>query len=399
MADLDATKFSPVWSESFDSGLGRLSNAWGHVWAHDGEVTLSSWAGDGYQVNSGFMQPASGASANQGFGLYSITAATDSNEGPGPFACLWPSSDVWPGPELDLFEKQGPDSNTNGYSTLHAKGADGGDVYEAHMLGNIDMSQPHTYAMDWAADHITLYVDGKEIYTDTTDIPQDYAHGGENSAFGAGMQSSWAAGLQNGDNVLHVYDMSYAAPAASSGHAVVVAPAPLPAPVPPPVVVAPPTAPASAPPTVPASVPAAPHDAAPAPASPAHGADAAPAPAPAPAHTGEIDWGATAAAVTAHHEATGNWGNLADLCVYHGGAQAPAPAPAEATHPTAPAPVPVGAMDPVVTSHGGEIDWHATSAAVTAHHDETGSWGHLEDFYVYQGAHVDMAVTSDHVFA
>lgn len=210
---LDMSQFTPVWTEGFDTGLGGLSRSWGHVTVHNSEVTLTSYASENYQVNSGVMQPPTGAAANQGFGLYSITAATDANEGPGPFAALWPSSDVWPGPELDIFEKQGPDSNTNGYSTIHWKDSGGGDAYETFLLGNVDLSQRHTYAMDWEADHITLYVDGGEIYTTTQHVPQDYAHGGENSAIGFGMQAFWAASLQNGDNVLHVYDVSYAKPA------------------------------------------------------------------------------------------------------------------------------------------------------------------------------------------
>jgi hypothetical protein len=212
-ATLDLTQFTKVWDVDFEDGTtGLLNLSYGHTWVHDGELTLSAWAGDGYQVNSGVMQSPSGASANQGYGLYSITMKSDPNEGPGLFACLWPSSNVWPGPELDMFEKQGPSSNTNAYSTIHWKGADGSDQYSPTMLGAIDVSQTHTYSMDWERDSITLYVDGQQIYRTTSHVPLDYADGGENSAFGVGMQAKWAANQQNGDNVLHVYDMNYMAP-------------------------------------------------------------------------------------------------------------------------------------------------------------------------------------------
>lgn len=241
--------FTTTWANSFDNGLGNMDRTWGHVWVHDGEATISSWAGEAW-APSGMMQSPTGPGAGQGFGLYSITAATDANEGPGAFACLWPASDVWPGPELDLFEKQGPDSNGNGYSTIHWKDGNGGDSYQPHMFTdaglNVDMSQPHVYSMDWQADHISLYVDGQHVYTQTENVPQDYAHGGENEAFGAGMQPAWAAGQQNGDNVLHVYEMSYAQ--ASGGGSPAPAPAPLPAPGP----VATPSPPTPAPPVTPA---------------------------------------------------------------------------------------------------------------------------------------------------
>ncbi len=209
---LDTSAFKTVWTESFDTSLGSMNHYWGHVWVHDGEVQLTAAASDGYQVNSGFMQSPSGASADQGFGLYSVTMAIDPNEGPGAFACLWPASDTWPGPELDLIEKQGSGSNTNGYSTIHWKAADGSDAYQTFMLTGVDVSLVHTYAMDWESDHITMYVDGVQAWTTTQHVPQDYAHGGENAAFGGGMQSSWAAGQQNGDNNSHFYAMSYAAP-------------------------------------------------------------------------------------------------------------------------------------------------------------------------------------------
>lgn len=218
-ATLDPNKFTTVWREDFENNsVGQLSRVWGNVTLQDngpedGELILKSLLIEDYRVNSGAMQPPTGASANQGYGLYSVTVKTDDLEGPGPYAALWPSTDVWPGPELDVFEKQGKESNTNGYSTIHWRGQDGKDHYDPHFFGNIDMSQKHTYAMEWAADHITLYIDGTEIYTTTANVPKDFADGGENSAWGVGMQANWTgAAAQNGDNVLHVYDISYAKP-------------------------------------------------------------------------------------------------------------------------------------------------------------------------------------------
>jgi hypothetical protein len=198
--------YTTMWTETFDTGLGRIGHTWGHVWVHDGEATVSSWAGEGWQP-SGMMQLPSGPSAGQGFGLYSVTMSIDAYA-PGAFACLWPASDTWPGPELDLIEL---DFNGNAYSTIHWKGEGNTDAYKSYALTGVDARQVHTYSFEWQSDHMSMYVDGKLMWTTTEHVPQDYAHGGENSAFGVGEQPGWAAGYQTGDNTVHVYDMSYAA--------------------------------------------------------------------------------------------------------------------------------------------------------------------------------------------
>ena len=219
--------YSTVWTETFDTGLGRIGHTWGHVWAHDGMATVSSWAGEGWQP-SGMMQLPSGPSAAQGFGLYSVTMSIDSYA-PGAFACLWPASDKWPGPELDLIEL---DFNGNAYSTIHWKGANGGDAYKSYALTGVDARQVHTYSFEWQSDHMSMYVDGRLMWTTTEHVPQDYAHGGENSAFGVGQQPGWAAGYQNGDNTVHVYEMSYAAGSGGGTQAPPPAPEPTPDPAP-----------------------------------------------------------------------------------------------------------------------------------------------------------------------
>lgn len=199
--------YATAWTERFDDGLGRIGHSWGHVWVHDGLATVSAWAGEGWHA-SGMMQFPGGAEAAQGFGLYSVTMQIHSSA-PGAFACLWPASNAWPGPELDLIELDG---NGNPYSTMHWKGADGSDQSQGHALTGFDPRDVHTYSLAWAADRLTMYVDGVVQWTTTEHVPQDAAHGGENGAFGVGEQPAWAAAWQNGDNVVDVFEMSYAAP-------------------------------------------------------------------------------------------------------------------------------------------------------------------------------------------
>lgn len=356
-------QFETVWTESFDDGPGMLSRAWGNVdTSVAGQVTLTSYEHDGYTVDSGAMVPPTGADAGYGYGLYSFSISMD-GDAPGPYALLWPGTDIWPGPELDLVEV-GNDGSA--YSTIHSKGDDGGNAYATHMLDGVDPSQPHDYALEWAADHISVYVDNQLKYTTTENVPKDHADGGENLAPGFGMQTWWSVPDQHGDNHITAYDVSYAAPVEGG-----TVPAPETAPVP-----------------------------APAPAEPALVTPEAPA-TEAPAQAGgEIDWQATSAAVTAHFEATGQWGHLEDFYVYHGDAPAPeAPAPAPAEPPVAtpaPEPDPVQVPAPDAEVHG-LVDWAATSALVTAHFEATGQWGSLDDFTVYVGG-ADHAAATDHPF-
>jgi hypothetical protein len=207
---LDLSQFNLVWDHNFSTNHSfspELTRDWGNVSLTSIDATLTSTL-QHHWPHAGMMQPPTGAAAGNGYGLYSVTAQIDPNEGPGAYIVLWPATDQWPGPELDLVEKANT-SNTSGYSTIHWKDpTTGQDAYHVTTFPGIDVSQKHTYAMDWEAGHISLYIDNNLIYTTTDHVPLDYADGGQNESFGAGMQPY---GKQNPDhtNVLHVYDMSY----------------------------------------------------------------------------------------------------------------------------------------------------------------------------------------------
>lgn len=61
-----------------------------------------------------------------------------------------------------------------------------------YPAGKIKMSEFHEYSLEWAVDHISLYIDKQLIYPTTVNVPKSYADGGENSAFGVGMKPDWA---------------------------------------------------------------------------------------------------------------------------------------------------------------------------------------------------------------
>jgi hypothetical protein len=99
--ELPATK--TVWMESFDQGTGIFARVWGPGvdTSKPGQITLHSTPDN---KDSGAMVPPKGADAGFGYGLYSFTLSMTQGEVPGPYALLWPSTDNWPGPELDMVE-------------------------------------------------------------------------------------------------------------------------------------------------------------------------------------------------------------------------------------------------------------------------------------------------------
>ena len=207
--DLPATQ--PSWVESFDNGTGMLSRVWGPGidLSIPGQLTITSTPDN---QDSGAMVPPWGPpDSGFGFGLYSFTLSMSQGDAPGPYALLWPSTDVWPGPELDLVELL---PGGQAYSTIHWKGDAGENAFTSYNLSNVDATEVHTYSMMWEQGRLTGFVDGQEMWTTTDNVPNDYAHGGENSAPGIGMQTWWSTDAQHGtgyDNTITVYEMSYSA--------------------------------------------------------------------------------------------------------------------------------------------------------------------------------------------
>ncbi|TDH61852.1 glycosyl hydrolase family protein [Dankookia rubra] len=215
-ATLDLTQYTTVWDESFDNGgTGMLTRTWGPGLDTSvaGQITISSTPDN---QDSGAMVPPWGpADSGYGYGLYSFTLSMGQGDAPGPYALLWPGTDVWPGPELDLVELL---PGGTPYSTIHWKGADGSNQFQSYYMDGIDVKQTHTYSLNWEAGRLTGYVDGVEMWTTTEHVPADYAHGGENSAPGIGMQTWWSTDAQHGsgyDNTITLYDVKYAVPNSS----------------------------------------------------------------------------------------------------------------------------------------------------------------------------------------
>jgi hypothetical protein len=195
--------YSVRWRETFDGGKGDLSRAWGP--GVDESVTgqLSMHSTPDNQ-DSGSMVPPTGREAGFGYGLYSFTLS--GNGKIGAYALVWPSTDVWPGPELDIFEIT---EDGVPYGTVHWKADDGSNGYESVLYWGIDPREVHTYSLLWEPGVIRYLVDGVQMGDAIVEhVPADAAHGGENESPGVGMQTWWNSGGAGSD--VTVYDVTYA---------------------------------------------------------------------------------------------------------------------------------------------------------------------------------------------
>jgi beta-glucanase (GH16 family) len=196
--------FKVVVKESFDTGKGLFGHSWGPGvdTSIKGLLTIRSTADD---QDSGAMVRPAGAEKGFGYGLYSFTLDTEGHIG--AYALLWPSTDKWPGPEMDVLEIH---KDGTPYSTVHRKNADGKDAFTSYNMNGVDETQVHTYSLLWEEGRLTGFVDGKQIWTTTVNVPKDFAHGGENAAPGIGVQTHWNGGALDGKNWITAYEFSYA---------------------------------------------------------------------------------------------------------------------------------------------------------------------------------------------
>jgi beta-glucanase (GH16 family) len=125
----------------------------------------TSGAAKTYTCRSGMVTSKPGFSFT--YGLIQISAKLP--YGPGLWPALWlaATNDQWP-PELDIME--------HWYSEPQAK------VYD-HTVGKQYLGGPvstpgdlsagfNTYSLLWTKDRVTWYIDGEQVYTTTTGVPQ-----------------------------------------------------------------------------------------------------------------------------------------------------------------------------------------------------------------------------------
>lgn len=256
-----------LWPVVYGGGSG---NGGAYQWSPDdvrvggGELTISMTNHGGWWSAGGLSQGWEG----QTYGRFEVRAKVDAGQGTSTGILLWPTSNEWP-PEIDLLETPTA-GRDKAYFTYHWDGG-GWDEYTSTGF-DLDATQWHTYAVDWSADRLTYYIDGRQMYTTTEHVPQESMALGF-MGFVASHGQNWYNGGPDwstpGQVNLHVDWARISTATGDTGGGGWTPPA------------------ASAPP-------------------PAASAPPEPSWTPAPA-TDTTDWNAIAAQAQAHFAATGNW--------------------------------------------------------------------------------------------
>jgi beta-glucanase (GH16 family) len=105
-------------------------------------------------------------SFSQTYGYFEMKAELPSGAGLWPAFWLLPKDQSWP-PELDVMEQLGQDPNKF-YATVHSA-ASGDHTQVSTPISTSDLTTGfHTYGVDWEADNITWYLDGKQVFEAAT---------------------------------------------------------------------------------------------------------------------------------------------------------------------------------------------------------------------------------------
>ena len=233
-SSLDYDDFKSVFVDLFgqDTSLDRA--LWGVAWdtyadqmtfAPNTGLTLTGSAAEGW-APVGFLQTPSGKDAGEGYGLYQFSGYANPGQGVGIGFVMWRADNMEvdasapnKATEIDILESW--DKTQTGESTIHYYNSgwdhDNGQEYNSFK---IDLTVLHTYAMDWERGSLTYYVDGKEIYQDTTHAPLDASDGGSNEVMGAEVLNEKSF-VTTPTVQLHVTGMEYSVPAAAPAPAVV----------------------------------------------------------------------------------------------------------------------------------------------------------------------------------
>lgn len=105
-------------------------------------------------------------SFSQTYGYFEMKAELPSGAGLWPAFWLLPKDQSWP-PELDVMEQLGQDPNKF-YATVHSA-ASGDHTQVSTPISTSDLTTGfHTYGVDWEADNIAWYLDGKQVFEAAT---------------------------------------------------------------------------------------------------------------------------------------------------------------------------------------------------------------------------------------
>ena len=198
MSNLNTSNFSLSLSDDFTVDKSLNYKTWTANWGNASQynftgtstgLILSSTAAANWN-SVGFMQAPTSATVGEGYGLFSFTGnAGIVGQGVGICMVLWPADNNWnpssqagKASEIDLLESQ--DGTKTGFSTLHYYTASSSNSQINYSFANYNLTQSHTYSLDWEKGSLTFYIDGTEIWQNTNNVPLDAADGGVNRTMG-----------------------------------------------------------------------------------------------------------------------------------------------------------------------------------------------------------------------
>lgn len=98
----------------------------------------------------------------QTYGSYEFRARVDEGQGTAGVILLWPSNNTW-SDEVDIIETHRGDRDGFAF-TNH------GTPWETQYV-DADVSEWHTYRLDWTPGELALHIDGRQVARMTNDVP------------------------------------------------------------------------------------------------------------------------------------------------------------------------------------------------------------------------------------
>jgi beta-glucanase (GH16 family) len=133
-----------------------------HISVSGGELVIggyqdpvfgNAWVTGGVSSSPGLVQT---------YGKYLVRMRMDNGDGIAHVALLWPADNSWP-PEIDFSEDNGKTRLTN-HASLHY-GANNSQITNSV---SVDMSQWHTFGVEWTAGKLVYTLDGQPWATTTS---------------------------------------------------------------------------------------------------------------------------------------------------------------------------------------------------------------------------------------
>ena len=198
-----------VFSDDFSGGY-KTSN-WGNPF--DGDTYWNgafSWSAADVNVSGGTMKVtmtrhADGTWTAGGFnsfkagldimyGTVEFDAKVQEAQGTMAAILMWPTSDIWPGPEVDILETPHHDV----MHTLHWKDNDGKDAYSVVRNQAFDETQWQHYTLTWAPNTVSIAVKGVGTVAEWHDhIPREPMGFGIMGFVGS-ANDTWMGGAPDG---------------------------------------------------------------------------------------------------------------------------------------------------------------------------------------------------------